>query len=375
MKGQKCAICGRTNRFIPRGLGVCPDCVKKDLDKVRILSEKVHKEIRGAYGLPGYPPRDKEGIKCTGCAHQCQIAEGKQGYCGLRENRERRLVIHAGRKKGLLHTYLDPHVTNCCGCFFCPAGTGAGYPRFNYKPKAEHGYYNLASFLYGCNMNCLGCQNASHKQLQQGKFVTIDTYEKVVQNNERISCICWFGGDGGGPQASFTVKASQKCFENIKDRILRLCWETNGLWRKDIMKKAGELALESGGNIKFDLKAPPSSTSPLSEVLSGVPNEMSYDNFSLIAEEFYPARKDLPTLMGCTLLVPGFITAKEVDQIAEFIAQFDSKIPYSLLVFHPCWNLADLPRTPRKQVFAAKEVAEKHLETVHVGNLHLLSFL
>ncbi len=372
MRERSCLICGRKNRFIPRILNVCPDCSKKETEELKTRIIQVHTETRAAYGLPALPPRNINGIKCTGCAHQCQIPEGEQGYCGLRENRNNRLVIHAGRKKGLMYTYLDPHVTNCCGCFFCPAGTGAGYPQFNYKDKAEQGYYNLASFLYGCNMNCLGCQNASHKLLQQGKFVTVDDYEKIIQNNERISCICWFGGDGGGPQASFTVKASQQCFENKKDRILRLCWETNGLWRKDLILKAGQLALESGGNIKFDLKAPPSETSPLSEVLSGVPNDASYENFSLIADQYYPERKELPVLMGCTLLVPGFITAKEVGQIARFIAKFDTKIPYSLLVFHGDWNFADLPRTPKKQVLAAKEAAEMYLDFVNIGNLHLL---
>ena len=71
-----------------------------------------------------------------------------------------------------------------------------------------------------------------------------------------------------------------------------------------------------------------------------------------------------------TLLVPGYVDAVEVEKIAEFIADINDEIPYSLLVFHPDFMMRDLPVTPLKQTIDCYKVAKKHLKRVHVGNLH-----
>jgi pyruvate formate lyase activating enzyme len=77
-------------------------------------------------------------------------------------------------------------------------------------------------------------------------------------------------------------------------------------------------------------------------------------------------------LTATTLLVPGYVDSIEVEHIAEFIASFDPEIPYSLLVFHPSFLMADLPTTSLEQTIECYKSAKKHLKRVNVGNLHLL---
>lgn len=72
------------------------------------------------------------------------------------------------------------------------------------------------------------------------------------------------------------------------------------------------------------------------------------------------------------MLVPGYVDELEVENIAKFISSLSEDIPYSLLVFYPCYEMSDLPVTPLKQVVECYTIAKRYLENVRVGNLHLL---
>jgi pyruvate formate lyase activating enzyme len=260
-------------------------------------------------------------------------------------------------------------VTNCCAAWFCPAGTGAGHPRYAYNPGPEYGYSNLAIFFYGCNFNCLFCQNASHKNVLTGSVVAAKDLIEKTKKNRQISCWCFFGGSPE-PQLPFAINASKTALKSMPNRLLRICLEWNGCGNPQLVRKAAELALLSGGNLKFDLKC---YTPMLSYALSGVSNKRAYDNFKMVAQDFYPQRPDLPVLTATTLLVPGYVDKIEVVQIAKFIADVNREIPYSLLVFHPDFMMTDLPTTPIKQVIDCYKAAKEHLTRVHVGNLNTLS--
>jgi pyruvate formate lyase activating enzyme len=281
-----------------------------------------------------------------------------------------RLLPSVSTEKALLHAYLDPQVTNCCAAWFCPAGTGAGYPKYAYRTGPERGYYNLALFFYGCNFNCLFCQNISHKELELAEETTVDDLVATTLKNSRISCWCFFGGSPE-PQLPFAINASRKMLKKLPaERIVRICFEWNGCGNRHLVERAAMLALKSGGNLKFDLKC---HNPNLSRALSGVDNSSAYANFKNVYDRFYEERPDLPVLTATTLMVPGYTDAEEVDQIAGFIASIDEAIPYSLLVFHPHYMMSDLPVTPLKQVQECYLAARKHLKRVNLGNLNLLT--
>ncbi|MHA2246731.1 MAG: 4Fe-4S cluster-binding domain-containing protein [Candidatus Hodarchaeales archaeon] len=352
---SKCQICGNKPPIFSKFLGICPECIKNHPTQAVEFSRFSHKNSRETWDLRPNVPSDQEGLQCHICSNNCCIKEGETGYCGIRENENGHLRSVAGKNQALLHTYLDPLPTNCCSTYFCPEGTSTGY--------------NLASFLYGCNFSCLGCQNDQNRTLKSAERYTLDNFVSKVQNNSKISCICWFGGSPE-PQLPWALRASRRSVEATSERLLRICWEWNGAGSSKLVKNAVSLSLKTGGNAKFDLKY----FSPiLSKVLSGVSNEQSFKNFENCYHEFYQERKD-PVLSATTLLVPAYVDKTEVGTIAQFLANLDKSIPYSLLVFHPDSFLMDLPITPKQQVKECYQAAKNQLNNVHIGNKHLLGW-
>ncbi len=366
----KCQICGTKPPIFAKKLGICPDCVKKYPNEAVELSRSSHGENRSIWHLTPVVPNNEDGRQCHLCSNECFIGLGEKGYCGIRENIDGHFRPIAGKNKALLHTYLDPLPTNCCSTYFCPGGTSGGYPHFSYKNGPEYDYYNFACFLYGCNFSCLGCQNDQHRAIKSAEIYTFEKFVTKIQNNPKISCICWFGGSPE-PQLPWALRASKKALDVAPDRIIRVCWEWNGAGNPKIVQNAVALSLKTGGNAKFDLKY---FSSSLSQVLSGVSNEQSFVNFEKCFHKFYHERPKDPVLTATTLLVPGYVDEEEVKEIAKFLATLDKSIPYSLLVFHPDSFLMDLPVTPLPQVKECYKAAKNHLDNVHLGNKHLIGW-
>ncbi len=306
------------------------------------------------------------------CANDCRIPEGGKGFCGLVFNLGGRLVRRGGTAKaGILEWYYDPLPTNCVAWWFCPGCTGAGYPRYAHKSTAETGYSNLAVFYGACSLDCLYCQNWHYKNLTAKLRPVVSAESLAAKADPHVSCICYFGGDPS-VQMPHALKTSQLALQKAREekRILRICWETNGNWKRQFALEAAKLALESGGVIKFDLKT---WNPDLSRALSGVSNAHTLESFRMIGKKFFEKRAGLPVLTASTLLVPGYIDGEEVDSLARFIADIDSRIPYTLLAFYPSYVLTDLSTTSRALAYTCRDAAKKHLKNVRIGNIHLLS--
>jgi pyruvate formate lyase activating enzyme len=263
--------------------------------------------------------------------------------------------------------YHDALPTNCVGDFVCPGGTGCGYPRYAVTKGAEYGYRNLAVFYQACAYNCLYCQNFHFKgeTLSEGQ---VRARELAAAVDDRTTCICYFGGDPG-PQILHALKASELALGKASGRVLRICWETNGCVREPYLSMMAELSLRTGGCIKVDLKA---WDAKVHRALCGVSNEGTLDHFRSLSTKI-SQRPSPPFLIASTLLVPGYVDDQEVARIAEFIAELDPDIPYSLLAFYPQFCLTDLPTTSRGHALRCKEIAEKAgLRRVRIGNVHCL---
>jgi len=136
-----------------------------------------------------------------------------------------------------------------------------------------------------------------------------------------------------------------------------------------LLRQMAQLSLDSGGCIKFDLKA---WSENLHVALCGVRNKRTLDNFRLVAECIH-RRSSHPLLIASTLLVPGYIDVEEISNIAAFIAAISPEIPYALLGFHPQFMMRDLPPTSRRHAMECLEAAgAAGLKRVRLGNIHLL---
>jgi pyruvate formate lyase activating enzyme len=364
-----CGLCGTDSRVVSARMGYCGPCLADQYDRIRTDIEQVHIQSRAAFGLPLSVPVHAKGLACDRCVNQCRIPPGETGFCGLRKNRDSRL-IGGDAESGRVSWYHDPLPTNCVADPVCPGGTGSGHPVYAHVKGPEHGWNNLAVFYEACAFNCLYCQNWSFKRKtkQPGEIKSSRLAEAVRHDT---SCICYFGGDPG-PQAVHALETARMAREANPDRILRICWETNGSASPPVIRRMVETSLESGGIVKFDLKA---FSSGLHKAMCGVDNRQTLENFTMAAD-LTRERYDPPALMAATLMVPGYVDADEVGRIADFIARLNPNIPYALLAFYPSFHLNDLPCTSAAQAQRCLDAAESHgLTRVWIGNRHLLDRL
>lgn len=346
----KCINCKNESPLISGNLGICADCIINDFSSVKKHIEEVHSRSRIKFNLPTRPPRDGE-VKCNICVNECKVPQDEKGYCGLRLNQDGKLVNIAGTPEvGFLSWYYDPLPTNCVADWVCPGHYAIGYK-------------NLAVFYHSCTFNCLFCQNWHFREEYRSKPISSQELASCV--DKRTFCTCYFGGDPT-PQLPHALEASRLA---IKERKVRICWETNGSMNQKYLEQMINLSIESGGCIKFDLKT---YTENLNIALCGVSNKRTLENFEIVASRIKD-RPQPPPLIASTLLVPGYIDVEEVYKIASFIANLNPDIPYSLLGFYPHFYINDLPCTSGSHACSCLEAAkEAGLKNVHIGNIHLL---
>jgi len=271
------------------------------------------------------------------------------GYCGYRRLQNNRLTCSTSNPRAAIGLYYyDPHPTNCVAFPVCPAITGIGYPDYALSPWGEQGYYNIAVFYGGCNMDCLYCQNWEYREMIVNSKPVLSIESLVNAVNKKTSCVCFFGGDPG-PFAPHALLAAREMIDKAHRlglRVFRVCWETNGLWNPRLLEEAVKISLKTGGIVKIDFKA----WSPrVYEALCGVDEkhvELIKENIKLVAK-YFSERPSPPLLVISTLLVPGYIDEYELDNMTSFIASINPEIPYVFLGFHPDYMLLDLPTTSK----------------------------
>ena len=360
---QRCVLCGAESRLIIGHLGVCGECLGTRFEQARPQVQRAHAETRRAFGLPEAPPRSVDGVPCPLCSRSCVVGRGERGYCGLRvgndtlrredKSKGKRLKHLAGTPaRGVLHWYRDALPTNCVADWVC-----GGHQRY--------GYHNLAVFYASCSLNCLFCQNWHFREVDPAASEGISARELADHANARTYCVCYFGGDPASQMPHALASAHY-----LAERGVTVCWETAGTQHPKLMDRAARLSLETGGIIKFDLKA---FDEGLHMALTGASNRRTLENFRRAAA-FVNERPEAPLVVASTLLVPGYVTPDQVGRIARFIADINPHIPYALLGFAPNFYVPDLPCTSVSHAEAAEAAArDAGLTNVRIGNRHLLS--
>ena len=339
--------------MISSTLGVCGPCIRDQPSRALPLARAAHAGARRLFALPPHPPDTAGGVRCGLCAMQCSIGDGERGFCGLRTARNGRLVHLGGTaQRGILDWYRDPLPTNCVADWVCSG-------------SLRRGMHNLAVFYESCTLDCLFCQNWGFRRVDPRRAVPLTAEELAAAANPQTYCACFFGGDPGS-QMPHALAAGRI----LAKRNVTVCWETAGTAHPKLMDLALRLSLETGGCVKFDLKA---YDAHLHLALTGASNERTLANFRRASERF-GERKEPPLLLASTLLVPGYVDAQEVGRIASFIAGLDPDIPYALLGFAPQFQMADLPPTSARHASDALDASRQAgLRNVRIGNRHLLS--
>lgn len=343
------------NRIVSQSIGYCPECLVEDSKAIGHSMEQ-HRRLRQDDGLVDEIPSDGL-VVCGECSNHCRMNEGDTGFCHLRQVKDDN-IVHRYGEAAIVRWYFDPLPTNCVADWVCPV-RNQGIYQWNSQLK------NLAVFYGSCNSDCLFCQNTSYRRMMAEGKPLMTPWELAGVADEKTACVCYFGGDPSC-NARHSITTSRLLNES---RQVRVCYETNGKISRKYLDEIADIVLESGGTIKFDLKA---MTSQVYQALTDTPNDRVIRNFRILAERGVQSKNTF--LVASILLIPGYIGLDEVRLLCSFISECDSSIPTALLGFQPHHAMSDLPRTSRKHAEAAKKTAqEEGLTNVRIGNRGLLS--
>ncbi len=92
--------------------------------------------------------------------------------------------------------------------------------------------------------------------------------------------------------------------------------------------------------------------------MTGVSNKKTLGNIKRIGR-YHREREEVPFIRASTLWIPGYVDEEEVKKIAEYLAEIDPMISYSLLAFKPDFEMGNLSYASGKLAFECKAIAEK----------------
>jgi len=283
-----------------------------------------------------YDRLENEKVRCLLCNHNCVITEGKTGICGVRENRSGILVSLVYGK--VIASHCDPIEKK---------------PLFHFLPGSRS--YSIATV--GCNFRCFFCQNADISQMpsDHNRIMGQDmTPEEIVEDalNTRSASI------------SYTYTEPTIYYELAVDTA-RLA-ASEGL--KNVFVSNGYMTEQCLEDMSPDLHA------------ANVDLKAFTDEFykEQCGAKLEPVLRTLETMkrLGIwlevtTLLIPGLNDSKEeLKEIAQFLANLDTDIPWHISRFHPTYRLTDIPSTPPDTIQRARDLGyEAGLKYVYTGNL------
>ena len=283
-----------------------------------------------------YTAGDSGKVECTLCPHHCNIAPGKRGICGVRENQDGKLVSLVYGK--LAASHIDPIEKK---------------PLFHFLPGSSA--YSIATV--GCNLSCPFCQNhelslAWRGREQIGGF-DADPEQTVA---EALSSGCQV--------LCFTYSEPTVFFEYMldlailgKEKGLKTTMVSNGFIEPEPLKEL--CSYMDAANI--DLKA--FSEKTYRQILKG---------------RLQPVLDTISTLLSLgvwtevtTLVVPEMNDSdEELREIASFLAELGNEIPWHVSRYYPrnLWTGPD--PTPVSTLRRALQIGrEAGLKYVYTGNV------
>ncbi|MCX6562378.1 MAG: AmmeMemoRadiSam system radical SAM enzyme [Candidatus Aminicenantes bacterium] len=274
---------------------------------------------------------------CALCSHRCDIAPGKFGVCGVRENRGGRLMTHVYGE--VIAAHVDPIEKK---------------PFFHFWPGSTS--FSIATA--GCNFRCPFCQNWQISQAAKKGRAADRGEELSPENIVRIAL------DRGCRSISYTYTEPTIFFEYAYDTA-KLAHEaglannfvTNGFMTAEALETIRPFL--DAANV--DLKAFREETY---KKVCGARLEPVLDSIRRM-------RRLGIWVEVTTLVVPGLNDGDaELDDIARFMAGVDPDMPWHISRFHPDFKYTEAGPTPvdtLRRAFAIGKRAD--LRYVYIGNV------
>lgn len=277
-----------------------------------------------------YKKLENNKIQCQLCPNNCIILPEKTGVCKVRKNINGKLFSIFYGKPCTVH--IDPIEKK---------------PLYHFLP----GTLSLSIGSFGCNLHCLHCQNYNISQeFPQDPKVKEYSPEEIVELAIKNNC----------PSISYTYTDPIIMYEYMidiakiaKKNKLKNIIISNGYINEEPLKNL--LKYIDAANI--DLKAF---------------NENFYKK--ICGVKLKPVLNSLKILKKIhieitNLLIPGQNdNMKEIEKMCKWIKENLGDIPIHFSRYFPYYK-SHQPITPIETLKKAKQIAEKYLTHVHLGNV------
>ena len=276
-------------------------------------------------------------VKCNLCNHRCTIKDGNYGICGVRQNVDGALFTLVYDR--IISSHIDPIEKK---------------PLFQFYPGSRA--YSIATV--GCNFTCRHCQNSDISQLPREKkgYIVGEKMgpEEIVRETHSSGCksIAYTYTE---PTIFFEL--AYETAQRAHDKGIKNIFVSNGYMTPEALEEISPYL----DGINIDLK---SFTEKFYKEICGGRLEPVLDNIKL-------AKKLEIWVEVTTLIIPTLNDSQdELRQIAEFLRDVDSNIPWHISQFYPTHQMINLPRTPVETLHMAREIGiETGLHYVYEGNV------
>ncbi|MFC1770741.1 AmmeMemoRadiSam system radical SAM enzyme [Candidatus Margulisiibacteriota bacterium] len=275
-------------------------------------------------------------VQCLLCPRKCILAEGKRGFCFVRQNISGQLVSATyGKTSGFS---IDPIE----------------------KKPLNHFYPGTDVFSFGtvgCNLGCLFCQN--------WHISTVKTADRL-QSLARPAEIARAAKEQGCLSVAFTYNEPTIFVEYAIDTAI----ECHKLGLKTVAVTNGYINPEPGKEFFTHLDAANIDLKSFSEEF--------YKKYCqahlqpVLDTVLYVAKETDVWLELTTLLIPDANDSdKELHELTEWIAEnLGLDVPLHFSAFHPAFKLIDREPTPLSTLQRARRIAfSKGIRYVYTSNL------
>lgn len=283
-----------------------------------------------------YERIEDDRVHCFLCSQHCRIAPGELGKCGVRENREGRLwsLVYGE----VVAEHIDPIEKK---------------PLFHFHPGSRS--YSIATM--GCNFTCLFCQNSDISQGLHGSG-------SIGGRSVRAEDIAGRAEVAGCCSISYTYTEPTVFMEfalevagNARERGLANVFVSNGYMTREALDaiapylNAANVDLKSFSD-KFYREVCGARLKPVLATLEGMKERGIW-------------------LEVTTLLVTDLNDGEEeLREIAKFLAELGTEVPWHVSRFYPTFRLTDRGPTPVEKLRRAREIGmEAGLRYVYTGNI------
>ena len=279
--------------------------------------------------------KENEGMRCLLCPHACLILPNERGKCRTRVNLDGKLktLVYGESESEKLYFHVDPIEKK---------------PLYHFYP----GSYSLSFGTPGCNLFCQNCQNFNLSQSMPGDIS--DHFlkpKKIVELAKAHDC----------KSISYTYTEPTIFYEYLmdtskiaKEEDIKNVWITNGFINPKPLKEA----LPYIDAMNIDLKA--FSDEFYQNICGGRLNPV----LETIKAGYRETHVEITNL-----LIPTLNDSDEdIEKLVDFISELSDEIPLHFSAYRPMYKM-EIKSTPDGTLYKAKEIAEKKLKYVYLGNV------